>query len=328
MKEDHTVLLGVKGLRKSSKPYLINTRTTKREIDSKPIYNMIENSAESPSNSADDQPGFSGQSADKKTFSSNNDNFTSNFKFKLPSLWSHDADSWLVLCDAKFNTAGINASVLKFMTILETLNTGQLEKLYDIPKPQDPDCYTKLCNQIKAVYATDDSEKLDILLNNLTLGDRFPRDLMRHLSAASGLEENPSPQLEAIIKERFLKALPANVAAYSGNWFYSDLIELAKCATEHMKANKRFIEGSTSSGNLKDTTVSSISNRTHNFQSYNLPFRNFYKNPKTGNLTAPGKSQFQGRDYTYSRTQGYICYFHRKFRQIAIKCEGTQCKIF
>ena len=55
-------------LRKSSKPYLINTRATKREIDSKPIHNMIENSAESPSNSADDQPGFSGQSADKNLF--------------------------------------------------------------------------------------------------------------------------------------------------------------------------------------------------------------------------------------------------------------------
>ena len=111
-------------LRKSSKPYLINTRTTKREINSNSIYNMIENSAESPSNSADDQPGFSGQSANKKTFSSNKDSFTSNFNFKLPPLWSHDANSWLAWCDAKFNTAGINAPVLKFMTILEILTTG------------------------------------------------------------------------------------------------------------------------------------------------------------------------------------------------------------
>ena len=65
-----------------------------------------------------------------------------------------------------------------------------------------------------------------------------------------------------------------------------------------MKANKRYTEGSSSSDNLKDTTVSSISNRTHKFQSYRQPFRNFYKNPKRGNLTAPGNSRFQGRDYT------------------------------
>ena len=179
------------------------------------------------------------------------------------------------------------------------------------------------------MYAKDNSENFDILLNNLTLGDRSPIDLMRHLLVASGLEENPFPQFKAISKDRFLKALPAKVAACSGNWFYSDLIGLAKCATEYMKANKRYTEGSTSSGNLKDATISSISNRSHNFQSYRKPMHKFYnKKPKTGNLTTPENSQFQGRDYTYSRNQGYICYFHRKFLQMAIKCEGPQCKFF
>ena len=88
---------------------------------------------------------------------------------------------------------------------------------------------------------------------------------MRHLLAASGLEENPFPQFEAIIKDRFLKALHAEVAACSGNWFYTDLIGLAKGVTEYTKANKHYTEGSTCSRNLKDTTVSSISNRLYNF---------------------------------------------------------------
>ena len=127
-------------------------------------------------------------------------------------LKSYDADNWLALCDTKFNIAGINAPVLKFMTILETLTTSQLEKLYIISKPQDPDCYSKLCNQMKAMYAKDDSKELDILLNSLTLSDRSPMDLMRHLLAAFGVAENPSPQFEVIIKDRFLKALPAKVA--------------------------------------------------------------------------------------------------------------------
>ena len=65
----------------------------------------------------------------------------------------------------------MEALVLKFMKIFKTPTTSQLEKLYDIPKPQDSNCYTKSCIQIKAVCAKDDSEKLDLLLNNLTLGD-------------------------------------------------------------------------------------------------------------------------------------------------------------
>ena len=64
------------------------------------------------------------------------------------------------------------------MTILKTLTTGQLEKLYNIPKLQDPDYYMTVDSLIKAVYAKDNSEKLDGLLNNLTLGDQSPIDVM------------------------------------------------------------------------------------------------------------------------------------------------------
>ena len=99
---------------------------------------MIQNSAKSPPISADEQPDFLGQSTDKKTFSANRDSSTLNFKFKFPPFWSHDADSWLALCKAKFTIAGIEAPVLKLMTILETLTTDQLKKLYVIPKSQDP----------------------------------------------------------------------------------------------------------------------------------------------------------------------------------------------
>ena len=108
-------------------------------------------------------------------------------------------------------------------------------------------------------------------------------NLMCYLLATSGLEENPSPQFETTIEDRFLKALLAKVAAFCDNLFYADLIGQAKCAIEYIKANKRYTKGSTSSGNLKDTTVRSISNRPHNFQLYCQPFRNCYnKNPKTG----------------------------------------------
>ena len=40
---------------------------------------MIENSAEPPPISSDEQPGFSGQSADKIVFSAKRNSFTSNF---------------------------------------------------------------------------------------------------------------------------------------------------------------------------------------------------------------------------------------------------------
>ena len=122
---------------KSSKLYLINTRKTKRDVDLKPIYKMIENSTESPTISPMNNLVSLGNQPIKKHFLLTKIALLQNFNFNLPHFWSHDAN----FCEAKFTISGIEAPVLKFMTILETLTTGQLEKLYDIPKPQDPDCF-------------------------------------------------------------------------------------------------------------------------------------------------------------------------------------------
>ena len=111
------------------------------------------------------------------------------------------------------------------------------------------------------MYAKDDSQKLDFMLNNLTLGDGSPVDLMHHLLTASNLEENPSPQFEAI-----LKALFSKVAACNDIWFYKDLLGFAKCATEYVKLNKYYTKELTSLANLKGSTVSSIFNRLRNFR--------------------------------------------------------------
>ena len=120
--------------KKSFKPYHINTRKTKQDVDLTPIYIIIENSAESHQRSPINNQ-FLCAISRLKTFSANKDSFALNFNFILPPFWSHDTNSWLALCDAKFDIAGIEAPVLKFMTILKTLTSGQLEKLYDIPKP-------------------------------------------------------------------------------------------------------------------------------------------------------------------------------------------------
>jgi len=57
-----------------------------------------------------------------------------------------------------------------------------------LPKPDDYECYEKLLIQIRTVFARDECERLNLLLKYLTLGDRSPNELMRHLIAAAGTE--------------------------------------------------------------------------------------------------------------------------------------------
>ena len=117
-----------------------------------------------------------------------------------------------------------------------------MERLYDIPNPEDQNCYDKLITQIRIVFARHQNERLELLLKNLTLSDRFPNELMRHLIVAAGTDSICSPQFEEILNDKFLKALPSDIAANSGNWNYTDLRTLANCATQAINANKRMVK--------------------------------------------------------------------------------------
>ena len=67
--------------------------------------------------------------------------------FKLPAFWKHNAGSWIALIEAKFRMSKITTQINKYMAILEALSNSELEHLYNIPKPEDENCYDKLITQ-------------------------------------------------------------------------------------------------------------------------------------------------------------------------------------
>lgn len=75
---------------------------------------------------------------------------------------------------------------MKYVAILETLSTNDLQKLNNILKSDDDGCYTWSINQIRDYFELDDIEEISFLLNDLTLGDKTPNELMRNLLSAAG----------------------------------------------------------------------------------------------------------------------------------------------
>ena len=72
------------------------------------------------------------------------------------------------------------------------------------------------------------------------MGDRSLNKLMRHLIVAAGIENICSLQFEEILKNKFLKALPSDITANSGNWNYTNLKTLANCTIQGINANNRY----------------------------------------------------------------------------------------
>ena len=196
---------------------------------------------------------------------------------KLPQLWKHNLESWISLIESKFHLGGIDSQITKYISTLETLSSSDIEQLYNIPSSEEPACYDKLIREIRNVFIVDKAEKFDILLNDLSLGDRIPNELMHQLIAASGTDENCSSQFEILLKDRFLKALPSEIAANSGTWTYTDLRSLANCATQAMTSSKRYGKSKVvleiDKSEASDVEPKQFSQRRHNRKAFlNYPW--------------------------------------------------------
>ena len=363
---------------KKAQPYKINTRSTIRDnmTDNKNFQNVSEHS--------DAQPGPSG-SNDNVDLQQEiqapvqdepqepvlnpapeafpivaNYRVPPNNNFKLPQFWKHNAEGWIALVQTKFRIYGFESQIDRYLAILEAFNTEDLERLYDIPNPEDPNCYDKLITQIRTVFARDQNERLELLLKDLTLGDRSPNELMRHLIVAAGTDNICSPQFEEILKDKFLKALPSDIAANSGNWNYTDLRTLANCATQAINANKRYGK---SDNSVLVTTEEQLPPVDRHPNSYGPPktfsqvpgnsfrsrsrFPNFRRTPDRLSRTsfartAPFQRNRRGYGnrgfrnyYQYHQPRqrlvsqnDYVCYYHRRFHENAYHCEGPRCKFF
>ena len=89
---------------------------------------------------------------------------------KLPKFWKHNAEDWIALIETKFRLSRIDAQVNRYVAVLEAFDASHLERLYDVPNPEDEACYEKLITQIQTVFAGDENKRLDLLLKDLTLG--------------------------------------------------------------------------------------------------------------------------------------------------------------
>ena len=127
------------------------------------------------------------------------------------------------------------------------------------------------------MFARDENKILNLLLKDLTLGDRSPNELIGNLIAAEGNDNVCSLQFEEILEDKFLKALRHYIAANSRNWNYTDLTTLADCATQSINASKHY--GRSSNSVLATACVTKLANdkpfactESDNWNSHNRPY--------------------------------------------------------
>ncbi|CAK8686263.1 unnamed protein product [Clavelina lepadiformis] len=223
------------GIGKVKSEYHISTRATPRPEQSIQEKTMSgENEEPSAEPSSNEEPGPSGLGTDRKELisartqdtTSRNDLFS---HVKLPTFWKFNPEAWISHLEHKFSLYRIASQTNRYLLAVEAIPATDLA-LLRLPSASAQDCYDTLINEILRNFDKRE-DHLDFLLADLTLHGQSPKHLMRELMSAIG-QENLTPPVSKLIRAKFLKALPPDVAIALASVEYENLQSLANKAHE------------------------------------------------------------------------------------------------
>lgn len=128
-------------------------------------------------------------------------------RVRVPPFWKQDPDLWFIQLEAQFTTSNIVTDLTKYNTVVGNVESGILSRVSDILRnPPANNKYDTIKNRLINVFQTSDTKKLKTLLQDLTLGDSKPSDLlhkMRDLSCGIVGDE--------LLQTIWLQRLPTNI---------------------------------------------------------------------------------------------------------------------
>ena len=129
---------------------------------------------------------------------------------KLPPYWPADPMLWFAQAEAQFNTRGIKTEETKFNHIVSALQPDVAVEVRDIiiDRPKDKP-YTALKAELIKRTSASQQRRVQILLNEVELGDGKPTRLLRHMRQLLGELRID----EGIFKHIFQQRLPPTVQA-------------------------------------------------------------------------------------------------------------------
>lgn len=155
-------------------------------------------------------------------------------KIKLPDFFAENVELWFWQVESAFIASGITSDVKKYHAIIGQLPSRVIFKLADF-KSNPPDrnqMYETLKNRIVKEYADSEQTKITKLLEDMSLGDRKPSQLlaeMRTKASNTAINDNFLSQL-------WMRALPETIRAILSAEDLTPLSDKAATADRIMEA--------------------------------------------------------------------------------------------
>lgn len=225
---------------------------------------------------------------------------------KPPPFWKNKPSIWFAQLEAQFRTSQVTSDQTQFDTAISAIDSQVLEVVSDIIlQPPANNKYAVLKDRLIEHYSGSESERYQQLLSGMTLGDLKPSELLRNmLSLSSNLPES-------FVKNLWLQHLPTHVRqiliAQEGNLKkLSEIADTIMSVSSHSNMASMSCEPSSSTQHVQmlEQLTDQVSKLSTKFESFQ-----------------PKRNSRQFREFRDTRSKPNVCYYHRKFKQHAWKCE-------
>lgn len=242
---------------------------------------------------------------------------------QMPPFMRSDPEFWILRCEAIFDMYHVRSQQRRYSHLMSALPEAIALEVRDFfEKAPDSDPYSALRQAIIDRTAISDQKRIKELLSEVSLGDRTPSQLLRHMKHLAGNSRLDNK----FLKELWLQRLPENLRSllsiFMDNIGLEDLAVKADRAYEH--TNSRVLEVREDSNETSSTMklLSDIQQRLANLE-VRRPSRSSTHRPRS-NSRPVGK---HSRSSSRSSVSHDICWFHATYGDKARRCRpGCQYK--
>lgn len=229
-------------------------------------------------------------------------------KIRVPPFWKNDPQLWFLQLEAQFTLCNIVSDLTKFNTVVGNVEAHFLDPVKDlIRNPPANNRYETIKTRLTTKFEESDSTKIRTLLNELTLGDLKPSDLLHKMQDLSCGKVG-----DDLLQILWLQRLPSNIQAVLA-CSTDPLQTLATMADKiFATSNNTSIQSITPSSKTNSDLVDMICNIEDKINNLNRKVdmsrpRNKPKSPKRSNKV---------------RSNPNHCWYHNKYKHKAKNCDS------
>ena len=241
---------------------------------------------------------------------------TASVSLRIPEFIPDDPELWLAQLEAQFRTARISAQQQRFSYLAASLPRHLASDVRDILiHPPETNPYDALKKALLVRTTCSEEKRLRQLLSGISLGDRKPTQLLRHMKQLAG----NVPMDDAFLRQIWVQALPESTQSIlSVLTDKLSLDDLAASADRVLECSPVHVSSATSSiDRIKPVDNDQLTQKLiKQVQSLTLEVKAL----KAQRSRSRSRNRSTSRHLSTPGNFSGICWYHRRFKERATRC--------